>query len=150
MAVGFPKLGDLSNIRSESQFNINPRKQNSLDILKQIAQSGFSPEQLNLLIQQMNQQLGASQRQERQILGQQLAGAPRGVQQSALASSQNRLLSAQQRGTTAIQAKGIDRQMQSLLALLQNQMQQQQIKAQQEQQLLGSLLGLGAQIPFLL
>ena len=112
---------------------------------------GLTPEQMNLLIENLTQILSGQQEQQIGVLKQSTAGQPQAVKTAALASSQNQFRGAVQRGTTQIQAGGINRQFQAILAQLQDAQFQQQLRAQNEQAVFESFSAFGGGLaPFVL
>lgn len=141
------------DLKSKARQNVLGPGGTAISQLTAIGSSpfGLTPEQMNLLIENLTQILGGQQQQQVNVLKQSTAGQPQAVKTAALASSQNQFRGALQRGTTQIQAGGLDRQLQAILALLQNSQFQQQVKAQNQQSLFTALSQIGGGIaPFVL
>lgn len=114
--------------------------------LKQIADSdfGFTPEQMQVLSEMLGQQLGATKTLATNRLKQSTAGAPASVRQSVLANLENQFLGAKQRGITQIQSSGLNRQLRALMALLQADIQREQISANKDAQQLAQFAEMAA------
>jgi len=85
--------------------------------LQQIAESGFSPEELEALISILNLNIGAEQRQGAAITRQSTAGAPKSTQRAASAKFQNETLMTLLQGIQGIQGFGVQRRLKASLGL---------------------------------
>lgn len=121
---------------------------NNKNRLQQIADSdfGLTPEQMQVLSEMLGQQLGATKTLATGRLKQSTAGSPISVRQSVLANLENQFLGAKQRGITQIQSSGLDRNLRALMALLQADIQREQISANKDAQQLAQFAQLAASL----